>query len=432
MFGAVTAEQRLEKNVVKIFSNPKYAALSGVLLIGERSVDDTIPTACTNGRDERYGREMIDALSDAELRYVILHEVRHKLYRHLKTWKNLHDINHSLANAACDYVINLELNDENDDGFAVMPSGDYQGLVDERFRGMDSAQVFNILLNEQPEQPELPAVPRGGGQGPSGVGTQAGTPQQGCSNTTGDNNTPVGFDDHDWEGAQQLTDEEKKELDRQIDQGIRQGVLAANKMRGSGKGGQGINLDALLKPQVDWRDVLREFVTETCSGSDYSTYNRPNRRYMHAGMYLPSGISETVEELVFAVDTSGSCFNDRELRGFMSEVVSVVETVSPERVRILYWDSYIAEPEEVYEQGDYDKLVNATKPKGGGGTDINCVVEHIKENKIDAQAVIVLTDGFLGGDWGEWDCPVLWCIQDNPRAVPDCGKMVHIKTSDLV
>ena len=209
-------------------------------------------------------------------------------------------------------------------------------------------------------------------------------------------------------------------------------MLAANKMRGSGKGGQGINLDALLKPQVDWRDVLREFVTETCSGSDYSTYNRPNRRYMHAGMYLPSGISETVEELVFAVDTSGSCFNDRELRGFMSEVVSVVETVSPERVRILYWDSYIAEPEEVYEQGDYDKLVNATKPKGGGGTDINCVVEHIKENKIDAQAVIVLTDGFLGGDWGEWDCPVLWCIQDNPRAVPDCGKMVHIKTSDLV
>ena len=341
MFGAVTAEQRLEKNVVKIFSNPKYAALSGVLLIGERSVDDTIPTACTNGRDERYGREMIDALSDAELRYVILHEVRHKLYRHLKTWKNLHDINHSLANAACDYVINLELNDENDDGFAVMPSGDYEGLVDERFRGMDSAQVFNILLSEQPEQPELPETPGQGGQGTSGVGTQAGTSQQGRSNPTGDDNTSVGFDDHDWDGAQQLTEEEKKELDRQIDQGIRQGVLAANKMRGSGRGGQGINLDALLKPQVDWRDVLREFITTTCSGNDYSTYNRPNRRYMHAGMYLPSGISETVEELVFAVDTSGSCFSDRELSGFMSEVVGVVETVAPERVRILYWGSYL-------------------------------------------------------------------------------------------
>jgi len=115
----------------------------------------------------------------------------------------------------------------------------------------------------------------------------------------------------------------------------------------------------------------------------------------------------------------------------MSEVVGVVETVAPERVRILYWGSYL-EREEVYEQGDYDNLAKATKPRGGGGTNINCVVEHIKENKIDAQAVIVLTDGFLGGDWGEWDCPVLWCIQDNPRAVPDCGKMLHIKTSDLV
>ena len=83
-----------------------------------------------------------------------------------------------LANAACDYVINLELNDENDDGFAVMPSGDYQGLVDERFRGMDSAQVFDILLSEQPEQPELPETPGQGGHGTSGVGAQAGTSQQ--------------------------------------------------------------------------------------------------------------------------------------------------------------------------------------------------------------------------------------------------------------
>jgi predicted metal-dependent peptidase len=276
-----------------------------------------------------------------------------------------------------------------------MPSGDYQGLVDERFRGMDSAQVFNILLSEQPEQPELPEKPGQGRQCPPGVGTQAGTPQQGHSNTTGNDNTPVGFDDHDWDGAQQLTEEEKKELDRQIDQGIRQGVLAANKMRGSGQGGHGINLDALLKPQVDWRDVLREFVTATCSGNDYSTYNRPNRRYMHAGMYLPSGISETVEELVFAVDTSGSCFDDRELTGFMSEVVGVVETVAPERVRILYWGSYL-EREEVYAQGDYDDLAKATKPVGGGGTNVGCVVDHIKENKIDAQAVIVLTDGYLG------------------------------------
>ena len=76
MFGAVTAEQRLEKNVVKIFSNPKYAALSGVLLIGERSVDDTIPTACTNGRDERYGVQRGEIARQAHFYHSYTHLLR--------------------------------------------------------------------------------------------------------------------------------------------------------------------------------------------------------------------------------------------------------------------------------------------------------------------------------------------------------------------
>ena len=62
----------------------------------------------------------------------------------------------------------------------------------------------------------------------------------------------------------------------------------------------------LLKTQVDWREVLREFVTTTCVGNDYSTWSRPNRRLLGQDIYLPSGISEKVEDLVVAVDTSYS------------------------------------------------------------------------------------------------------------------------------
>ena len=77
----LSAEQRLSKAVVDIMGNPKYIALAGVLMIGSRVVDDKVKTACTNGRDEKYGRAFIETLSDAELRFLVLHECYHKLYR---------------------------------------------------------------------------------------------------------------------------------------------------------------------------------------------------------------------------------------------------------------------------------------------------------------------------------------------------------------
>jgi hypothetical protein len=50
---------------------------------------------------------------------------------------------------------------------------------------------------------------------------------------------------------------------------------------------------------------------------------------------------------------------------------------------------------------------------------------------IKPQATVILTDGYLFGDWGTWDCPTLWCVLDNDSATPDTGKVVHIKTSDM-
>ena len=88
----LTEEQRVQKAVISIMQNPKYVALAGILMLGEREVVDAdqwqygLPTACTNGRDEWYHRDFIAKLNDAELRFLILHECYHKLYKHLITW----------------------------------------------------------------------------------------------------------------------------------------------------------------------------------------------------------------------------------------------------------------------------------------------------------------------------------------------------------
>ena len=405
----LTPEQRLSKAVVDIMGNPKYVALAGVLMIGDRTVVDDIPTACTNGRDEMYGRDFVDSLNDAELRFLVLHEVYHKLYKHLITWRHLHDDDPQLANQACDYVINVKIADDNKDGWATMPQG---GCYSEKYRGWDSAAVFHDIREN--------GSPQDGQQG-SGLGSSDGQPQSG----SGQPQSPQGFDDHDWEGAAELTPDEKRELARDVDEAIRQGALIAGKV---GSGGDR-DLDDLLAPQIDWREVLREFINTTCAGNDYSTWQRPNRRYVSSGYYMPSGISEQVGELVIAVDTSGS-IGQVELTAFMSEIRSICDTVQPERIRLLYWDTKICQDEK-YDMNQLDDLVKTTKPKGGGGTNVECVTEYLTAEGIKPQAAIVLTDGYLGGSWGQWACPVLWCILDNKSAKPDTGKYVNITSREM-
>ena len=173
----MSEERKLQKAKISLMRDPKFALLSGVLMVGRTLVDDDIPTACTNGRDERYGRKFIKELSDKELNFVVAHEASHKMYRHLSTWKKLHDEDASLANSACDYVINLMLKDLDPEGRIIqMPKwdkdipaakvkkGDPMGLIDERFRGMNTKQVFDILKQEQEESGE------GGGEGEGEIG----------------------------------------------------------------------------------------------------------------------------------------------------------------------------------------------------------------------------------------------------------------------
>ena len=399
MLNQLTEEQRLTKAVVSIMGNPKYTALAGVLMIGDRNVvdDPSVPTACTNGRDEMYGREFVKQLNDAELRFLVLHEVYHKLFRHLTTWRHLYNQDAHLANVACDHVINIKIVDDNKDHFASMTGALESGCYDRKYVGMDTAQVYNLLRKDQEGD--------GGGQGSEPL--------------------PEGFDKHDWDGASEMDAEEIRELAREIDEAVRQGALVAGKM---GSGGD-LGLEELLQPQVNWREALREFIQTTCAGSDYSTYSKPNRRYLSSGIYMPSGISEQVGELVLAIDTSGS-IGKKELAAFLSEVKEICDTVHPDGVRLLYWDTKVCRDEK-YDTHELDNIVNSTKPDGGGGTDVECVTDYIRDNNINAQAAIVLTDGHLYGGWGQWSMPVLWCIMDNNHAKPDVGKTVNIKSRDM-
>jgi hypothetical protein len=46
----LTEEQRVQKSAVAIMAHKKWADTGGVLMLGERRVCDTTPTAYTNGK----------------------------------------------------------------------------------------------------------------------------------------------------------------------------------------------------------------------------------------------------------------------------------------------------------------------------------------------------------------------------------------------
>ena len=392
-------ERRLSKTKIAIMRNPKFALWSGLMTVGKTRVVDDVPTANTNGRDENYGREFIKRLDDKELAFVVLHETLHKAYRHLFVWRKLWEENAEIANMACDYVINLQLVDmDKDQQVLAMPmhEGKVVGLVDERFRGMHTKQVFDILKEEEPE----------GGYGGSGGGED-------------------GFDVHDWEGAKGLSDEQKEALQKEVDQAIRQGIIAHEKLVGKGGGGLNRELEDLMHPEVDWKEVLKEFVRSTCNAKDASSWRRVNRRFLGEDMYMPTLIGEKVGHLVIGVDTSGSV-GGKELSEFLSEVQGIAEEVHPEKVDLIYWDGAVAGHEE-YDGNTVTNIVSSTQPKGGGGTDPTCVMRYLKENAIRPEAIIMLTDGYIG-NWGdEWDAPILWTIVRNSKTYAPVGKTIHIK-----
>jgi predicted metal-dependent peptidase len=392
------AERKLKKVKINLMRNPMFALWSGIMMVGKTSVAEDVPTACTNGRDEIYGLEFITKLDEKQLGFVVLHENMHKGLRHMTTWQKLRAENPRLANIAMDHVINLMIMemDPNEQVIAMprLDDGTPMACYDTKYKGMNTKQVFDLLKQDNPD-----------GEGGEG------------------------FDEHDWDGAKEMTAEDRKELEREVDQALRQGQIAA--MKATGKGGLSVNreLGDMLQPQIDWREALREFVSATCNAKDASSWRRVNRRMLSQDVYLPTLVGEKVGHIAIGIDTSGSIGAD-ELNVFLSEVKAVVEEVHPDKIDLIYWDGNVA-GHEVYDMATMSNLVSSTKPVGGGGTDPTCMMRYLKEQNIKPECIIQLTDGYVC-DWGdEWDAPIMWVISESRytsgRIVAPVGKTVHIK-----
>ena len=420
-------EVRLKKAHIALMKHHETALYSGVMLMGKSEVSEEMFTAYTDGVNKKYSKPFLETIiSEPKLRGLVLHENLHVALKQIPRGKDMWKEDAKISNMAADFVVNDIIKNitgkvaGSNEQLVELPDG---ALYDPFFHNWNMREVYNYIRKENPQRQK----PQSGGssnsdeQGdsdssPSSSGKQDKDDGKITANGKEYDMGGNGFDEHDWEN---MSAEEIKELNDKIDRALREGGMLAGRMGGKIPR----SISDLLEPKIDWREALREFVSSTMKGKDEFTWRRMNKRQMANDIYMPSMENETIGEVVVAIDTSGS-IGSVELTEFATELASICDLVSPDAVRVLWWDTDV-HGEQLFKSDQYQSIASLLKPLGGGGTHVGCVSKYINEKKINAEAVIVFTDGYVESDI-EWNIvpPTLWMITQNKDLDIPSGKKV--------
>ena len=387
----LSPEDRIKKAHIALMKHPETALYSGVMMLGKSEVIDDCPTAKTDGLNKYYGRKFIEGLTDLNLRALILHENLHVALNHIGRFKKEYRKNPQHMNICADYVVNDVINHLEDKDLCELPEG---CLYEEKYHNWSVNEILKDLDEQEQSQ--------------NGDSSQADT--EGLK--------PL--DEHDFEGnGQAMTPQEQKEMAQKIENALKEGSILA------GKVGAKIPraIDELFEPKIDWREMMREFISSTCRGNDEFTWRKFNKRMLPNDLYLPSMENESVGELVIACDTSGS-ISQHDLTIFATELQSICSTITPDLIRLLWWDSDVVS-EQIFKPEHYQDISKILKVAGGGGTYLSCVSEYITEERINAEAIIVFTDGYVEHDI-KWNisAPTLHIVNGNRNFEGTTGSRV--------
>jgi predicted metal-dependent peptidase len=419
-------EIRVKKAHIALMKHPETALYSGVMLMGKSEVvDDGCPTAYTDGVNKVYGRKFLETVdTEPKVRGLVLHENLHVALKQLPRGKDMFEENRKLANIAADLVVNNIIEDikgtvnGSSERIVALPDG---AVYDPMFQNWSMREIYNYLKKNC----------KGGkkGKGGGGGGGQSNDPADTGSGDSGDDDDDTitingktydlsDADEHDLDNLKDLTHGEIKEINDAIDKALREGGMLAGRMGAK----MPRSISDLLEPKVDWHDEMRDFVTSSIKGKDEFTWRKLNKRQLVNDILSPSVENETIGELVVSIDTSGS-IGGEQITEFATELVSICELCSPDKVRVLWWDTDV-HGEQVF-VGNYQDIAKLLKPVGGGGTHVSCVSEYINKERINAECVIVFTDGYVESDitWNI-NSPTLWMVTENKGFEPPVGKKV--------
>jgi predicted metal-dependent peptidase len=367
------------------------------------------PTLATDGKRLLYNPEFVMGLTLDETEGVVVHETMHVVCKHHSRplAQPLKD------NVAGDLAINSLIRQA---GFvlpknALMPGQRPQGDTFPK-HWADAIATMKPGLSREDYYALLPDPPGKDEQG--GSGPEGGT-GDGDDEGDGEGQDPggCGTTRKPGDGSQSAL----HQADADADVAVAEAQQTAQR-RGTLSAGLGRLVEQALQPVVDWKEVLREFISRYAK-NDYS-WARPNRRFISQGLYLPGLRSEELGDLVVAVDTSGS-IGGPILDKFAGELQGMLAAYEV-AITILYHDSAICHT-QTWKSSDGPLVL---EPKGGGGTSHRPVFDWIEQSGMDPSCLVCLTDMYSEFPESGPAFPTLWCSIVPGMKAP-FGQLVEIQ-----
>jgi predicted metal-dependent peptidase len=173
----------------------------------------------------------------------------------------------------------------------------------------------------------------------------------------------------------------------------------------------------LTDPKMNWRELLRMQLESTIK-SDY-TWMRPSRRGWDMDAVLPGMNRTDAIDIAVYIDMSGS-ISEAQGKDFLSEVKGIMESFESYKIHIACFDT------EVYNLQQYNSenldSIDEYELAGGGGTDFDSIFRHLKDEQIEPKRLVVFTDGYPCGSWGDPNyCDTVWIIHGDRNPNPPFG-----------
>ena len=358
----------------------------GLFLIGLNKLwSKRVPTAGVSKHNINFqlaiNEEFWESLSPEHHIGLLKHELLHIAFFHLTIHNDFGD--KKLANIAMDLEINQYIDS------MYLPDGGCT-IDNEMFAPMNlpkkaGCRVYYDLLQQQLDQgdgtSEFEKMMKAMGEG---------QPTYGDGNPVPDHST--------WEEFDNLSDAEKKLIQKQVEHQLKEVADQIEKSRGNIPGEMKGLLDSLNSkepPKFDWKAYLRRF-----TGGSQKVFTKKLRRKFNKRFEDNPGLKiKHRKHILVAVDTSGSV-SDKEVQEFFHEIGHINKTGA--EITVVQCDTHIRHIGP-YKAGDKIEI------HGRGGTYFDPVLELYNESQDKYTCLIYLTDG-------ECDCSVkprgkmLWVI----------------------
>jgi predicted metal-dependent peptidase len=361
------------------------------------NADEWCGTAATDGRNFYYNSRFIQMLRPKEIEFLFGHEVLHCVYDHFGRRGNRDP---QMFNIANDFAVNADLIKHRvGEKITTVPC-----LHDPKYDGLSSEEIYDQLMQNVQKISMSDLLDKLIDEHLDGEG-------DGDGDSDGD---------QEGKGRPKLSDADRQAIRDEIKEAM---LAAAATTDGAGNIPAGVKrlIQDLTEPKMNWRELLRMQLESTIK-SDY-TWMRASRKGWHMDAVMPGMKLDPMIDIAVALDASGS-ISEKMLKDFLSEIQGIMDSFPAYRIHVVTFDTEAYNPAQ-YNSENLDDICDY-EVKGGGGTDFDCVFNYLKENEIEPKRLVMFTDGYPFGSWGDENyTDTVFILHGTTTIVPPWGQYAY-------